>query len=148
MDEDREEHWIPRAQISFRDERYLYHLPGECLVEADPFIPRQWCQTTFTWKASCLCHKPLYFEQVNFERYGHTWGPCLDPIMSGAHFFVSTAFLPYSIGIEPPQECVYALGYYRPNSCAPYMLFPVPLSWQGAWMQARVVTGTYFMFNP
>lgn len=148
IDEDRKEHWIPKNQLTLRDVRYLYHLPGECVIDADPFIPRQWCQTTFTWKASCLCHKPLYFEQVNFERYGHTWGPLMDPVLSGAHFFTSFVFLPYKMGIEPPQECIYPLGYYRPNSCAPYMLFPIPLSWRGALFEAGAVTGVIWMLNP
>ena len=62
-------------------------LPLECPLGDDLFMPRMWCETTYTWKASALCHKPLYFEQVQMERYGHTLGPLLDPIISGAHFF-------------------------------------------------------------
>ncbi|MGE0609897.1 MAG: hypothetical protein AB7O62_22595 [Pirellulales bacterium] len=147
IDEDKKEHLIPVGQLSLRDRRYLYHLPGECPLDDQQFMPRAWCLTNYTWKASALCHKPLYFEQVNYERYGHTWGPVIDPVLQGAHFFTSIAFLPYNMGIEPPQECIYPLGYYRPNSCAPYMLFPVPISLRGAVFQAGAVTGVAWLFH-
>ena len=76
------------------------------------------------WKASALCHKPLYFEDEALERYGHSWGPCLDPLVSGAHFFCKLPVLPYCMGVHPPNECMYALGHYRPGNCAPYMMRP------------------------
>jgi hypothetical protein len=46
------------------------------------------------------------------------------------------------MGVEPPCECIYALGHYRPGNCAPYMCNPVPLSFRGALFEAGVVTGT------
>ena len=54
----------------------------------------------FTWKASGLCHKPLYFEDVQLERYGHSWNPVVQPFMSAAHFFVSVPLLPYKMGLQ------------------------------------------------
>jgi hypothetical protein len=45
-------------------------LPNECPLTDKIFdleVPRPWCPLTFTWKASGLCHKPLYFEQVHLE---------------------------------------------------------------------------------
>jgi hypothetical protein len=109
-----------------------YNLPTECTLGNDPFGGRQFLASTFTWKASGLCHKPLYFEEVQLERYGHTPGPIAEPFVSGAHFFANIALLPYKMGISPPHECEYALGYYRPGSCAPWMIPPVPLSVRGA----------------
>ena len=98
-----------------------------------------------TWKASNLCHKPLYFEEVNLERYGHTAGPILQPIVSSAHFFANIAVLPYKKGIHPPNECQYALGYYRPGNCAPWIVPPVPLSLRGAARQAAVMTAGFWL---
>jgi hypothetical protein len=93
------------------------------------------------WKASALCHKPLYFEDEALERYGHSWGPCLDPLVSGAHFFCKLPVLPYCMGVTPPNECMYALGHYRPGNCAPYMCDPIPLSCRGAVFEAGAVVG-------
>ena len=97
-----------------------------------PHASRQWLATAFEYHASALCHKPLYFEDVQLERYGHTAGPFRQPIISGAHFMISLLALPYQMGMHPPNECVYPLGYYRPGNCAPWMIPPIPLSMEGA----------------
>jgi hypothetical protein len=115
-------------------------LPHYCPLGDDPFVPRHWPGVTFTWKASGLCHKPLYFEEVALERYGHTWG-YLQPVVSGVHFFGTLPILPYKMGVEQPWECMYALGYYEPGSCAPYMIYPVPLNLRGALLEAGAWTG-------
>jgi hypothetical protein len=116
-------------------------VPYECTVAGHDFSARSWGCLTYTWKASALCHKPLYFEQVSMERYGHSWGPVLDPVMSAAHFFGTVPILPYKMGVDTPCECEYALGYYRPGNCAPYMIEPFPISGRGALMQAGAVVG-------
>jgi hypothetical protein len=103
-------------------------LPHDCPLGDAVFQPRAFAPLTYTWTASGLCHKPLYFEDVQLERYGHMWGPLLQPLMSGAHFFLTVPILPYKMGLEPPNECIYTLGYYRPGDCAPYLLDPLPLS--------------------
>jgi len=116
--------------------------PFECSIDdGQQFKGRCWDQTTYMWKASAMCHKPLYFEEEQLERYGHSFSPCFQPFVSGAHFFVTLPVLPYCMGVEPPCECIYALGYYRPGSCAPYMCNPVPLSLRGALFEAGAVTG-------
>lgn len=117
--------------------------PVECSIDDGTWHEgRCWNETTYMWKASALCHKPLYFEDEALERYGHSWGPCLDPLVSGAHFFTRLPVLPYCMGVHPPNECMYALGHYRPGNCAPYMIPPVPLSCRGALFEAGAVVGT------
>jgi len=122
-----------------------YSLPTECTLGNELFQGRQFVASTMTWKASALCHKPLYFEDVQLERYGHTLGPVVQPFASGAHFFANVALLPYKMGINPPRECQYPLGYYRPGSCAPWMLQPFPLSARGAATAAGFYTGANFL---
>jgi len=136
---------IPLDRLSEADLAYVsqsWGLPIECRLEQVAFAPRQWEPTTVVWAASNLCHKPLYFEEVNLERYGHTAGPLAQPVISSAHFFLNIAVLPYKMGVHSPHECQYALGYYRPGNCAPWIIPPVPLSVKGAWYQAAAVTGT------
>ena len=87
-------------------------VPTECTLGDDQFNPRAWDQVTFTWKASALCHKPLYFEEVGLERYGHSMGPVLEPVHSGAHFFLNVAFLPYK---STPAE----VATWMPSCCKP-----------------------------
>ena len=135
-------------RLSESDLAYIsenWGLPSECLIEQVAYTPRTWSNATMTWKASNLCHKPLYFEEVNLERYGHTAGPVLQPIVSSAHFFANIAVLPYKKGIHPPGECQYALGYYRPGNCAPWIVPPVPLSARGAVRQAAEMTAAFWL---
>jgi hypothetical protein len=116
--------------------------PYECTLGESWHEGRCWEQNTYMWKASALCHKPLYFEEEQLERYGHSFAPCFQPFVSGAHFFTRPFVLPYCMGVEPPCECIYALGHYRPGNCAPYMCNPIPLSPRGALFQAGAVVGT------
>lgn len=135
---------IPFANLSEDDTCFLtawWSIPSECTMGNEEFAGRSWVPTTMTWKASALCHKPLYFEEVQLERYGHTAGPLVQPVVSSAHFFLNVATLPYKMGINPPNECRYSLGYYRPGDCAPWLVPPVPLSVRGALAQAAVIVG-------
>lgn len=120
-------------------------LPRECRIAQTAYQPRNWTPAKMTWKASNLCHNPLYFEEVQLERYGHSAGPFKQPLISTAHFFVNIAVLPYKMGIHPATECQYALGYYRPGNCAPYLLPPIPLSLRGTLSQAAVVAGGFWL---
>jgi len=122
-----------------------WDLPSECILsDSRRHIDEgreEWIAATYTWTASALCHKPLYFEERALERYGHTCGPLVQPLKSGAHFFLNIAFLPYKMGMYPPNECRYALGYYRPGDCAPWMVDPIPFSLRGALFQAGAAVG-------
>jgi hypothetical protein len=119
--------------------------PCECRLEGDEYEPRRFASTTFTWKAAGYCHKPLYFEDWQLERYGHSHGPLADPFFSAAHFFVTLPVLPYKMGVELPWECVYPLGYYRPGDCAPWMVPAVPISLRGFAVEAATITGIVFL---
>ncbi len=126
--------------------------PPECPLPESVIFPnhpidvysRHWSCLTYSWKASALCHKPLYFEEMAAERYGHSWGYA-QPVVSGAHFFGSILLLPYQMGVHPPGECIYPLGYYRPGDCAPKIWYQAPLSIRGALSQAAAVTGLVYV---
>jgi hypothetical protein len=120
--------------------------PFECSIDDGQKVqPRCWPRVTYRWTASKLYHKPLYFEEIDLERYGHSWGPCLQPLVSGAHFFTRLPVLPYCMGYTPPCECQYALGYYRPGNCAPYLVPAVPISTRAGLWQAGAAVGAAFI---
>jgi hypothetical protein len=92
---------------------------------------RCWPVASYNWDATCFCHNPLYFEEVNLERYGYQCGDrsccvtcgrecCLQPAASAAHFYGSLLALPYCMAAECPGDCVYTLGHYRPGNCNPW----------------------------
>ncbi len=121
-------------------------LPRDCPLEDETFRPRCFAPITYAWTASGLCHKPLYFEDVQLERYGHMCGPWLQPFASGFQFFATIPVLPYEMGIELPGECIYTLGYYRPGDCAPYMLDPIPLSVRAAFFEGCSIVAFGYAF--
>lgn len=146
--QDGQQQQVPIKYLSEGDLAYLsenWGLPKECRLEHVAFTPRTWTPLTMTWKASNICSKPRYFEEVNLERYGHTAGPWLQPVVSSAHFFANIAVTPYKMGIHPPHECQYALGYYRPGNCAPWIVPPVPISAKGALAQGAFMTGAFWL---
>ena len=117
-------------------------LPEECVIDSVPYNGRHFNQSCFQWKASAVCTKAAYFEDVQLERYGHTVVcPVLQPVVSGAKFFATVPMLPYKMGVTPPNECVYTLGHYQAGSCSPYMVEPFPISARGALFQTGAVAG-------
>jgi hypothetical protein len=122
-----------------------WRLPTECALGGLRPRERNWLPSTFNYHASALCHKPLYFEEVQLERYGHTAGPLRQPLISGAHYIINLVGLPYKMAINPPGECQYSLGYYRPGSCAPYMIEPIPLSLRGAAAEIGAALGLAYL---
>lgn len=89
-------------------------------AQAGPYVAtRDWPTFNYQWNATSFCHQPLYFEEINLERYGYGCSPCLQPAVSAAHFFATVPALPYCLAATCPTECIYTLGYYRPGSCPP-----------------------------
>jgi hypothetical protein len=112
-------------------------------ISYDSVLVRRWMGLRFCWDAPALHHNPLYFEEVNLERYGY--GPrgfrVIQPVISGAHFFATVPTLPYQMATHPPRQPVYALGHYRPGSPAPYRTQFPPLSIPGSLTEAAVIVG-------
>ncbi|QDU54475.1 hypothetical protein [Aeoliella mucimassa] len=82
-------------------------------------VPRPWPTQVYRWQAAATRHNPLYFEEINAERYGYGCHWTLQPAVSTAHFFGTLPALPYLMAANCPGECQYTLGHYRPGSCAP-----------------------------
>ncbi len=140
---------IPDYRLSNADRCFVsawWELPDECHFEDEQFVMRDFRMTTFTWAAAATCHKPLYFEEVSVERYGHSAGPIVQPIASGVHFFGNIAMLPYHMGVTPTNECVYPLGYHRPGDCAPWIVPGFPMSPRGfKWQSMAVGLGIWLL---
>ncbi|MDX1948440.1 MAG: hypothetical protein SFU86_23835 [Pirellulaceae bacterium] len=110
----------------------------------DAYAFRPWEAQIYYWDAPDFCHRPLYFEQVNLERYGYTHCRALAPVVSGAHFITSTLALPYNMTVHPRRECMYPLGYYRPGSPVPYQYQWPEFQVKAVAVEAAVVTGLIF----
>lgn len=121
--------------------REIFALEAQSPLASGTF--RLWPQQVYAWSAPALCHGPIYFEDINLERYGYSWG-LVQPALSAAHFFGRTPALPYFIGAQPPRECVYTLGEGRPGSHVPPYCHRPPVRLRGVATQAAAVTGLIF----
>jgi hypothetical protein len=106
---------------------------------------RTFAQSIYAWDATCLCHRPLYFEETNLERYGYGCCETLQPLASAAHFFGTIPVLPYCMAVDCPNECIYTLGQYRPGSCVPKRYIWPPLSPRAILAEGGVWTGMVFL---
>ncbi|MEX2091160.1 MAG: hypothetical protein WD971_00710 [Pirellulales bacterium] len=114
---------------------------------------RGWPVNTFNWVPSCFCSNPLYFEEINLERYGYgcgCFGPCCSSCVqsaaSAAHFFATVPALPYKMAVDCPCECDYTLGHYRPGSCPPWQYHcSSRASCLGTLSSGGVATGLIFL---
>jgi hypothetical protein len=109
-------------------------------------MTRGWPVNSYLWEASCFAHNPLYFEEINLERYGYGCCACLQPAASACHFFGTVPALPYKMAVDCPGECEYTLGHYRPGSCPPWRYHCCSrVSGLGAMSEAGVLTGLIFL---
>ena len=81
----------------------------------------------FHWQPSNFFHQPLYFDDTPLERYGQSLCPHIQPVISGARFFITVPAIPYKIGVDHTCDCVTTLGKYRPGTCAPCTKEVLPL---------------------
>lgn len=113
---------------------------------------RCWPTTCYQWDATCLCYRPLYFEEINAERYGYGCGlgrfgcctNCVQSAVSAAHFFSTIPALPYCMSAQPPCDCVYTLGYYRAGDCVPWRCNWLPCDPFAAVSAGGIYTGLIF----
>jgi hypothetical protein len=76
-----------------------------------------WQSDLYTWENPTFSHNPLYFEQVNLERYGWKSPRCFHPAMSAVHFFGSVGAAPIKLLHQPPHRCISTAGHLRPGAC-------------------------------
>lgn len=72
------------------------------------YTPAPWNRPHPDRNTFAFRHNPLYFEDPNLERCGHSAG-YLTEAVNIAHFAGRIPILPYMMGANPPCECVRAL---------------------------------------
>jgi len=97
-----------------------------------------------SWQGFAFCYQPLYFEEVNVERYGYKV-PYVQPALSAADFYLSIVKLPYKMALEPPWSCVSTQRYERPGNHPPPYPWLEPFRLGPALVEGGVVMGLIFL---
>lgn len=118
-------------------------LPGSRLVERQ-YIGAPWSNGHPPRNTYPICYQPLYFEDPNMERCGHSCG-CLTELMSAVHFAGRIPALPYLIASSPPHDCVRSLPDCPTCSAfGPEAYWPAP-SIHASAFQAAATVGLIFL---
>jgi hypothetical protein len=131
--------------IALPDGELPVNMAYECLTQgtivSDTRLEFGWAQYDFHWAATGMRHRPLYFEEINAERYGYTASNVLQPFVSAGRFFFTIPALPYKMMIDRPHECQYTLGQYRPGSCVPWRWNHLPLNVTATVVEVGTIAG-------
>jgi len=114
-------------------------------AQGDRRLVGGWARTEQHWSATNLRYQPLYFEDVNLERYGYTRCRVLQPLISAARFFAAIPALPYKMALQRPRKPIYALGHARPGSRAAWYWQRLPLQARAGFVEAGVAVGLIFL---
>lgn len=109
------------------------------------FTPRNFVHSVALFDAPDLSYYPLYFHDPALERYGHTYGPLVQPAVSVARFGVQLVGLPYQMTIDPPWCLQTGLGWLDPGDCNPKLCYQIPWNTKAALVEAGTITGLIFL---
>ncbi len=91
-----------------------------------------------------FAYQPLYFEEVNLERYGRTCGH-LQPAVSTLRFFGTIPLLPYAMTAHHPSCTLTRRWPYAAGWGAPKVRELEPLQLKPSLVQAGAITGLAFL---
>ncbi len=111
---------------------------GHAHYRSDAYVP--WSAYSAPSVTQNFCHRPLYFEEVNVERYGDSAG-AFQPAISAARFFGTIPLLPYKMALQRPADCTVDDSPYPPGSAAPRHREVPPLRIGPALVEAATMIG-------
>lgn len=122
-----------------------YAFPPEIAISDEMYEGRFFAETIFHWDASNIKYNPLYFEDVQLERYGHDHHELIQPIYSLGKFSAQLIGMPYQWVLHSPDEDVYPLGHYQVGEPTPRLVHQVPLNAKAAAVTGAFYTGMFFL---
>jgi hypothetical protein len=126
--------------------KYEIFFPTYPSVAKETFVARTWTPLGEIVDPPFVCYRRLYFEQINFERYGWDLGPLRSVLLSQADFYWNLVTLPYHAGTEICRRYECNSGYYLPGDPAPLLLYPPKLSITGALAEGAAIGLGFVMF--
>jgi len=89
-------------------------------------------------------HRPLYFQELNLERCGATYG-CAQNAVSAAYFIGNSVILPYRMAMDRADECVNHWGDCATSRRYSSDIEPLRHSLRGTVNEAAAVAGFVFL---
>lgn len=134
-----------RQEYRTRNDRAIFPAPVETDQEVKRQVVRNNAPQNCYVHPSFVVYNPLYFEDLNVERYGWELG-VLQPLASTLHFYKDVVLLPYNAAVLPPWACDANAGYYNVGQPVPYICYVPPWSWKGAVAEVGTFVGGASVF--
>jgi len=109
-------------------ERIIF--PNDPVISTETYQGRRFYPTRLEVAPYYVCHGRLYFQQLNFERYGWDLG-AFAPLISGLTFLWDFVTWPYALLAEPCRWFDYNTGWCLPGDPVPLLLYPLQISATG-----------------
>jgi hypothetical protein len=119
--------------------------PNDPVISTETYQGRKFYPTRMEVAPYYLCHGRLYFQQINFERYGWDLGP-FSPIFSGLAFLYDFVAWPYHVATEPCRCFEYNNGWCLPGDPVPLLLYPLHVSPTGFAAEVGTILTLVVMF--
>jgi hypothetical protein len=116
---------------------------------SEPFTRDAFIDSRFDWVPAPegleFCYQPLYFEEVNVERYGRNYG-ILQPVVSCVQFYGRIPLLPYMAFAQPARQCAYHAHWTLPGYRIPCReRHPLYVSAKGGAAETAAVIGLFLL---
>jgi hypothetical protein len=98
--------------------------PNDPVISTEIYNGRKWFPKKLEVAPYYVCHGRLYFQQINFERYGWELG-VFQPLISAGVFLYDFVFWPYHLATEPLRCYEYNTGWCLPGDPVPLLLYPL-----------------------
>jgi len=135
-------------------ERFLSRTPTESAYEKASSqtgsrsrtteVDTEWDGSLTGWNSPEFYTHPLYFEQINFERYETSTPAWTRPMISYSQFLANIPVLPYKMGTNGPRDRIYTVGHYQYGQVAPAHLNWGTPTRRGMLLQGVATTGLIF----
>jgi hypothetical protein len=126
-----DESLMERIRQEYRERGIAITFPEGPVLSTDTYQGRNYEARKMVVAPNYVIYRRLYFQQLNFERYGWDLGP-ITPVLSASVFFYDFVMLPYHWGTDVCRCDDNNAGYCLPGDPVPLLLYPPELSLTGA----------------
>jgi hypothetical protein len=117
----------PEQLFQMKSEKALrLTLPEAPSTKIQPYLGRSWPHQVRFTVPEYVCYGRLFFEQLNFERYGWDLG-AVTPFVSAGTFVFDVAAFPIAVAADPCRLCDCSAGYCWPGDPVPLLLYVPPI---------------------
>jgi hypothetical protein len=119
--------------------------PKEPDLTREPYPGRFWPKFDEVVEPAYVCHRRLYFEELNAERYGWDFG-IFQPFLSAGYFYWDVATMPYHAFTAPCRKFDCSASKCLPGDPVPYLIYPPDLSVTGTVAQGATIAALIAIF--